>query len=269
MRGTTISDGYVRVDFGVTGGGEDTVLPTSPEKVASLHVSRDMELEEVLVGLTTATSSGIAIFDVQLNDDSSPGGTSIFSTRPQIDINSLFSGDSATQAVISTPTLTKGDQLSFYCDQADAGGSGAGLKFYVAGNVDTNSRLLDYSISASDETTDLTASSVTPLATFHAPRDFTLEDIYAGVTTAPAGADLQVDVKLYNDDSPTGLSVFTTVPQIDDGTTFSGDSNSPINGTLDLSQITINKGDKFELYCTQVGSTTAGAGLKFYINAKY
>ena len=76
-----------------------------------------MTLEEVLVSVNTSVSSQIATFDIQLNDNSSPAGTSIFSTQPQIDVNDTFSLTSVTPAVLATTSLSRGDELSFWSDQ--------------------------------------------------------------------------------------------------------------------------------------------------------
>ena len=72
MRGSTVTDGSVQVDFGISGGAETDVLAANT-KVATLHITRDMTLEEVLVSVNTSVSSQIATFDIQLNDNSSPG----------------------------------------------------------------------------------------------------------------------------------------------------------------------------------------------------
>jgi len=117
----------------------------------------------------------------------------------------------------------------------------------------------DTSIAVSDETTNLTASTVTPLATFHAARDNNLEEVLLGVSTAPTGSALVGDVHI------NGVSIFSTKPTIDVNEKTSVSAvTQPV-----LSTTSYNKGDIIELFCDQVGSTTPGTGLKFYFNQYY
>ena len=105
-------------------------------------------------------------------------------------------------------------------------------------------------IACSDETTDLATGVV---ATFRLPHAMTLTAIRASVTTAPVGSNIIVDVK------EGGVSVMTTnLVNIDNGDKTSVGSATTANITdtnlADDAEITIE--------ITQVGSTTAGAGLK-------
>jgi len=117
----------------------------------------------------------------------------------------------------------------------------------------------DTSIAVSDETTNLTASTVTPLATFHAARNNNIEEVLLGVSTAPTGSTLVGDVHI------NGVSIFSTKPTIDvnEKTSVSA-ATQPV-----LSTTSYSKGDIIELFCDQVGSTTTGTGLKFYFNQYY
>ena len=117
----------------------------------------------------------------------------------------------------------------------------------------------DTSIAVSDETTNLTASTVTPLATFHAARDNNIEEVLLGVSTAPTGSTLVGDVHI------NGVSIFSTKPTIDvNEKTSVTAATQPV-----LSTTSYSKGDIIELYCDQVGSTITGTGLKFYFNQYY
>lgn len=106
---------------------------------------------------------------------------------------------------------------------------------------------------ASDETTALTTG--TAKVTFRMPYAFTITGIRLSASTAPTGAALIVDIK------EAGVSLFSTLPRIDAGSTTSVGSATPYvitdTSLADNAVITID--------ITQIGSTIAGAGLKVYI----
>ena len=82
-----------------------------------------MTLTEVQGHLSTAQTSGsIATFDVKVN------GVSILSTKITIDNNERSSLTAATQPVISAPSLSRGDLVTFHVDQAGSGGKGPSVK---------------------------------------------------------------------------------------------------------------------------------------------
>jgi hypothetical protein len=111
-------------------------------------------------------------------------------------------------------------------------------------------------LAVSDETTDLTASTATPLGTFHAQKAGTFSEILIGVTTAPTGSTLTADVHL------NGTTIFSTKPTID-----ATEKTSVTAATAAvLSTTAYAKGDIIELFCDSVGATVAGTGLKFYFN---
>jgi len=106
-------------------------------------------------------------------------------------------------------------------------------------------------IAASDETSDLTTGQ--NVVTFRMPYAMTLTDVRASVTTAPVGSTILVDVK------QNASSIFTTnVLSIDStertSTTAATAANITTTALGDDGEITVGIG--------QVGSTTAGAGLK-------
>ena len=110
-----------------------------------------------------------------------------------------------------------------------------------------------YVIACSDETTDLETGTAN--VTFRMPTAGTLTDVKATVTTAPVGSNLIVDI------NETGTTVLSTKISIDDGEKTSETAATPpvINDSslADDSEITID--------IDQVGSGTAGAGLKVYL----
>ena len=103
----------------------------------------------------------------------------------------------------------------------------------------------------SDEATNLTTG--TAKLTFRMPFGFTLTGIRASVNTAPVGAALQVDVNL----TGTG-SIFSTPLTIDDGEKTSVTAATPAV----ISTTTLADDAEITVDIDQVGSTTAGKGLK-------
>lgn len=105
-------------------------------------------------------------------------------------------------------------------------------------------------VAVSDETTDLTTG--TAKITFRAPHAMELTEVRASVTTAPTGANLNIDV---ND---SGTSIFSTILSIDatekTSTTAATAAVISDSSIADDAEITID--------IDQIGSTVAGAGLK-------
>jgi hypothetical protein len=111
-------------------------------------------------------------------------------------------------------------------------------------------RTQSFIIACSDETTDLTTG--TAKATFRMPYAFTLTGVRASVTTAPTGANLEVDI------NEGASSILSTVISIDAGDKTSvGATTAAVisdSSLADDAEITID--------VDQIGSTVAGAGLK-------
>jgi hypothetical protein len=105
-------------------------------------------------------------------------------------------------------------------------------------------------IACSDETTDLATG--TSVATFRAPVGFTLTEVRASVSAAPVGTTIAIDV------NEGGVSLLSTVVTIDAGEKTSTTAATPAviadSAIADDAELTID--------IDQVGSTTAGAGLK-------
>ena len=110
-------------------------------------------------------------------------------------------------------------------------------------------------IACGDEVTATAAA--TAVVTFHMPYAFTLTGVKAGVTTAPVGSVLTVDI------NEAGATVLTTKLTIDAGEKTSGTAaTAPVIGgagpaLADNALMTID--------VDGVGSGTAGAGLKVYL----
>jgi hypothetical protein len=124
-------------------------------------------------------------------------------------------------------------------DEVGAGGAAAVNDIYV--------------IACSTEATPL--STGTAKVTFRMPTAGTLTAVKATVTTAPVGSALIVDI------NEAGTSLLSTKLSIDDGEETSTTAATPAvisdSALADDAEITID--------VDQVGSTTAGAGLKVYL----
>lgn len=116
-------------------------------------------------------------------------------------------------------------------------------------------------IAVSDETTDLTTGD--GKAKFRMPFAIALSEIRASVNTAPAGSTIIIDVEVDIDES-SGGTILSTLLTIDAGEKTSTTAATPAvisNPNIpDDSEVTIN--------IDQVGSGTAGAGLKLTFKGK-
>lgn len=137
-------------------------------------------------------------------------------------------------------------------------GSGAATDGYVAtadgaGGVAWEATATEIGIACSDETTDLAAA--TGVATFRMPYAMTLTGIRASVTTASVGSSIIVDV------NESGSTILSTKLSIDasEKTSETAATSAVISDSAlaDDAEITVD--------IDQVGSTTAGAGLKIWL----
>lgn len=109
----------------------------------------------------------------------------------------------------------------------------------------TNTKYYDFAVALSDETTGLTTDND---ANFYVPRTCTLTEFIGYVNTAPTGAAITIDIQKNT------VSIATL--------TIADSANS--GNTTTISDTNISAGDILTFDVTQVGSTTAGAGLKIY-----
>ena len=110
-------------------------------------------------------------------------------------------------------------------------------------------------IAASDESTALTTGD--GKVTFRSPYAFTITGISASVNTAPVGSTIIVDV------TKNGTSVFSTLLTIDATEKTSATAATP--AVLAAAQIAVAEDDEIAVNIDQIGSGTAGAGLKVTI----
>jgi len=99
--------------------------------------------------------------------------------------------------------------------------------------------------------TDLIAGDT---ETFEAPYDFTLNNFWIAVTTAPTGSNLVVDVK------KAGVSITSTKASIESNEYSSLTGTAPV-----LTTNSFVKGDKITPNISQVGSLETGKSLKIYL----
>lgn len=183
---------------------------------------------------------------------------------------------------------TSGTQLEFYT-QVDGGAisryitlyedgtmylhpDGAGVTPTLNAGIRNNSGKIEYKDSSdawkriqpttmvyeigyavSDETTALVA--VPSVIKFRAPRQFTLTEVRASVSTAPTGADLVIDI------NKNGTTVLSTKLSIDDGQSTSTTATVPAV----ISDSSITDDAEITIDIDQVGSTVAGSGLKIWL----
>ena len=145
---------------------------------------------------------------------------------------------------------------AYYDSNNSPGTSGQVLSSTATGTdwIDAASGSGVISFAVSDETTDIATG--TGNLTMRMPHGMTLTEVRASVTTAPVGSTIIIDV------NQNGSSIFTTdLLSIDAGektsTSAAISANITTSALTDDAEITID--------IDQVGSTTAGSGLKIYL----
>lgn len=108
-------------------------------------------------------------------------------------------------------------------------------------------------IPVGDETTDLTVAD--GKAIFRMPFAMTLTSVRASVTTAPVGSTIIVDV------TESGTTIFSTLLTID----ASEKTSTTAATAAVLSDTALADDAEISINVDQIGSGTAGAGLKIYL----
>lgn len=96
----------------------------------SFRMPYEFKLTKVKASLDVASSSGIPVFDINMN------GTSILSTKLSIDATETTSKTAATEAVLSTTVLTDDSLITIDFDAA--GTDTAGVTIYLIGYPTAN-----------------------------------------------------------------------------------------------------------------------------------
>ncbi len=93
----------------------------------TLRMPYAMTLTQVRLNVGTAPTGSALIVNIK------QGGTSIFSTRPQIDATAKTSVGSGTAAVIATTALTDDAEITIFVEQIGGTIAGSGLKVWLIG----------------------------------------------------------------------------------------------------------------------------------------
>ena len=110
-------------------------------------------------------------------------------------------------------------------------------------------------IACSDETSDLTIADAK--VTFRAPFKMKVVAVRANVNTAPAGADIIIDIRAG------GTTIFDTKPHIDADDLTSQASTTSI--VLDATDSVIDDDEEIKIDVDDIGTSTPGKGLKVHI----
>ena len=105
---------------------ETTALTTGTAKV-TFRMPFAMTLTSVRLNVNTAPTGAAIIVDIN------EGGSSVFSTRPQIDANAKTNVGSGTPAVISDSALADDAEITIDIDQVGSTIAGKGLKVWLMG----------------------------------------------------------------------------------------------------------------------------------------
>jgi len=147
------------------------------------------------------------------------------------------------------------DKIYFWDDSAaKATGLTVGTGLSITGTTLTASALpIEIGLACSDETTALTTG--TAKVTFRMPCAMTLTAVRATLTTAPVGSTLIVDI------NEGGTSILSTKLSID----ASEKTSTTAATAAVISDSSLADDAEITLDIDQVGSSTAGAGLKIWL----
>jgi hypothetical protein len=149
-------------------------------------------------------------------------------------------------------------KLSSYASASPArsdtvpGIKGGANKTFTAGAV-ADLATVRIGVACSDETTNLTTG--TAKITFRAPCAFTLTEVRANVNTAPVGATITVDINVG------GSTILSTKLTIDASEKTSTTAATPAV----ISSASISDDAEITIDIDQIGSSTAGKGLKVWL----
>lgn len=126
--GFDLSGGAMRApaELGIACSDETTALTTGAAKV-TFRMPYAMTLTAVRLSVSTAPTGSALVVNVK------EAGTTIFSTKPQIDAGSTTSVGSGTAAVISDTSLADNALMTIDIDQIGSSVAGAGLKVWLIG----------------------------------------------------------------------------------------------------------------------------------------
>ena len=224
----------------------NVLIPKKSTVVAKQPTTSDLALGEIAIN--HADAKLFARHPVSGVVQEIGGGGSVTIDTTAADLLSFSSG------TLSADDLGS-DKIYFWDDSAaKATGLTVGTGLSISGTTLTASALpIEIGLACSDETTALTTG--TAKVTFRMPCAMTLTAVRATLTTAPVGSTLIVDI------NEGGTSILSTKLSIDasekTSTTAATAAVISDSSLADDAEITID--------IDQVGSATAGAGLKVWL----
>jgi len=228
-----------------------TVTGAAQSNITSLGTLTTLTVDSIIIDGTnighTSDTDAIAI---------SSGGVVTFSQVPLFPADTIETADIQADAVTGAKIADDAINSEHYTDGSIDTAHIADGQITLA-KVATAAKTEVIAIACSDETTAL--ATATAQVTFHMPYAFTLTNVKAGVTTAPVGSTLIVDI------NEAGSSIFGT-------NKLSIDASEKTSATA-ATAVSMSGGAGPALAADalmtvdidQVGSSTAGTGLKIYL----
>ena len=238
---------------------------TTPTPTAEGDIQWDTDNDKIVVGdgigqKTFSDDASLSITESQISDL----GSYITAASTDTLTNKTFDANGTGNSIsnIETADLASGAKTGIDTKVVTGTHTAADklLKWNADGDAvdstlaeDGSGHPVTIGLACSDETTNLTLG--TAKATFRMPYAMTLSDVRASVTTAPTGSTLTVDI------NEGGGSILSTVISIDATEKTSETAATPPvisdSALADDAEITID--------IDQIGSITAGKGLKVYL----
>ena len=224
-----------------------TVTGAAQSNITSLGTLTTLTVDSIIIDGTnighTSDTDAIAI---------SSGGVVTFSQVPLFPADTIETADIQADAVTGAKIADNAIDSEHYTDGSIDTAHIADGQITLA-KIANAAKTEAIAIACSDETTDLTTG--TAKVTFHMPYAFTLTGVKAGVTTAPVGSTIIVDI---NEAGSTILSTKLTI-DASEKTSATAATAAVISDTALASDALIT------IDIDQVGSSTAGTGLKVYL----
>lgn len=241
---------------------------TTPTPTAEGDIQWDTDNDRIVVGdgsgqKTFSDDASLSITESQISDLGSyitPSSTDTLTNKTfdangtgnsisNVETADIASGSkTGSDTKLVTGTNTAADKLIKWNADGDAVDSTL--------DEDGSGHPVTLGFACSDETTDLTTGEKVAL---DMPFAMTVTRVYASVKTAPTTTAIQVDVE------DEGTSILNSVLSI--STTANNGEQTSFSGAA--SSYALSKGDLLTIDVDQIGSGTAGAGLKVFLVGTY